>query len=425
MPDRHRLSRRRPALLAAHLIAAGLVAVGVLVQVLRPLAPDLGAAPSPEQWFDAAHLAQVRAYRQPLYVAGVAVLGLRLLVPCLAAFTDTGRRLTDRILSRVGQHRPARGATVVVLTVVIITDLVVLPLTFWAGFVHDGAFGFRTQGLVGWAYDWAVDQLPAWLIVGALVAGVYALARRAPRAWLPAASVGGAVLTASLVFAAPLLLEPLVYSMKPLPPGPTRSAVEEVLQRSGLRFERILVADASRRTTKRNAYVSGLGASQRVVLFDTLVDNQRPDEVGIVLAHEIGHVQHADLVRGTLFAGAGVVTLVYLLAGFLRWRSAVGRQSDVADPRGAAVVLALAVLINVASVPVQNLVSRRAEAAADLATLRITGAPATYLRLTEELARVNLADPLPPRWAQALWSTHPPPSARLEMGRRWANGLGG
>lgn len=422
--DRQRCSWRRPVLGAAHVVAAGLVVVGVLVQVVRPVAPDLGPAPPPEQWFDAAHLARVHAYRQPLYVVGVAALALRLAVPCLAAFTHAGRRLTDRIISRVGPHRPARAAAVVVVTVVVATDLIVLPLAFWAGFVHDGAFGFRTQGLAGWGYDWAVDQVPAWLVVGGLVVGGYALARRLPHAWMSAAGLGGAALTVALVFAAPVLLEPLVFSTEPLPPGPVRSEAEEVLERSGLDIERILVADASRRTTKRNAYISGLGVSRRVVLYDTLVRNQPPDEVGMVLAHEIGHAQHADLIRGTMFAVAGVVALVYLLGGLLRRRTATGRQTGIADPRAAAVVLAIVVLVNVVSVPVQTLVSRRAEAAADLAALRLTGAPATYLRLTEELARANLSDPLPPRWAQHLWSTHPPPSARLEMGRRWVEGLG-
>ncbi|HVM13698.1 MAG TPA: M48 family metalloprotease, partial [Egibacteraceae bacterium] len=115
----------------------------------------------------------------------------------------------------------------------------------------------------------------------------------------------------------------------------------------------------------------------------------------------------------------------YLLAAILRWRTQAGRQRSVTDPRAAALVLAVVVLANAVSVPVQNAVSRRAEAAADLASLRITGAPGTYLELTKGLARANLSDPLPPRWAMHLWSTHPSPSARLEMGRQWAEGLVG
>lgn len=413
---------RRPLLLGAHLVAAGVVVVGVAVQVVRPLAPDLGPPPPPGQWFDTTHLEQVAAYREPLYAAGLAGLTLRLATPCLVAFTSAGRRVTDRIVATVGEHRPARAAAAVVLAVVVATDLVLLPLVVWASFVHDGRFGFRTQGLAGWAYDWVVATVPAWLVVAVLAVGAYALAGRMPRAWPPVAGLAAFALTALLVYAAPLVLEPLVFDTEPVPAGPVRAEVERVLDRAGEDIDRIVVADASRRTTKRNAYVSGLGTSRRVVLYDTLVDNQPADEVGVVMAHEIGHDQHADLARGTLFAGAGVVALVFVLAWVARRRTDAGRQRAVTDPRAAAVLLAIVVLVNALSVPLQNAASRRAEAAADLAALRITGDAATYLRMTEQLARANLTDPLPPRWARHLWSTHPPTTARLEMGRRWMDG---
>ncbi|HVL97942.1 MAG TPA: M48 family metalloprotease [Egibacteraceae bacterium] len=410
-------------LLGAHLVAGALVVVGVLAQVLRPLAPDLGPPPPPTVWFDAAHLAQVTAYRQPLYAAGVAALVLRLAVPCLAAFSGPGRRFVDGVVRRVGEHRPARAATAVVLAVVVITDLVVFPLAFWAGYVHEGAFGFRVHGLAGWARDWAVEKTPTWLVVATLTLGGYALARRLPRAWPPVAGAATALLAAAFVLVTPVVLEPLVFSTDTLPNGPVRAEVQRVLDRSDHQVERIVVADASRRTTKRNAYLSGLGPSRQVVLYDTLVESQPPDEVGAVLAHELAHHLHADLVRGTLLAAAGTTALCYLLAAVLRRRVRSGRQRTVGDPRAAAVVLALVVLATVVTAPVANAVSRRAEAAADLGALRITGAPATFQRLNAELARANLSDPLPPRWVQLLWSTHPPPSARLEMGRRWEEGL--
>lgn len=413
-------TKRGPLIAAAHVTAGVVVLAGVLGQFLRPLAPDLGPAPAPEQWFDAAYLAQVSAYQTPLYVAGVAALTMRLAVPCLVAFTGPGRRLTERIVDRVGAHRPARAAAAVVVVVVIATDLVVLPLSFWAGYVHEGTFGFRTQGLGGWAYDWAVAKGSAWLVVTVLVLGGYALARRLPRAWPPVAGLAAAGLTAVLVFATPFVLEPLVFRTEVLPAGPVRDEVERVVGRSEVQVDRIVVADASRRTTKTNAYVSGLASSGQVVLYDTLVENHAPEEVGMVLAHELGHAQHADLLRGTVFAAAGVIALAYLLAVFARRRVRLGRQRDVADPGAAAVFLAVVVVVNLLSVPVQNLASRRAEAAADLAALQLTQDPATYLALQYELGRTNSSDPLPPRWAQLLWSTHPPPSARLEMGRWWS-----
>jgi STE24 endopeptidase len=405
-----------------HALAALVVVAGVVVQIARPLAPDLGPMPNATAWFDRAYLDRAASYRQPIYAAGLVSLAVRLAVPFLVAFTARGRSLVARVVDRVGEHRPARAATAVVLLVVVGTDVLLSPLAFWAGFVHEGRFGFRTHGFGGWVSDWFAIRAPMWVMVALAVPCVVVLVRRLPRAWPPVVGLAGAGLTAVVVFASPLVLEPLLFRTEAVPQGPVRVEVERVIARSGEDIDRIVQADASRRTTKRNAYISGLGTSRQIVLYDTLVETSEPDEVGMVLAHELGHQQHADLARGTLGAAAGTIVAAYGLAWFVRRRTRRGRQSSEGDPRAAAVVLALVVALAAVSVPAQNALSRRAEAAADLAALRITGEPATYLRMNDELARGNLSDPAPPLWVRALWGTHPPSVSRLEMGRRWAEG---
>jgi STE24 endopeptidase len=401
----------------------GLVVVaavlGVLVQVVRPLAPDLGPPPDPARWFDEAFLEVARGYRQPRYVLSLLVLVLRLSVPLLVALTPPGRRLVDRVVERVGPHRPARAATVLVLAVMVVTELLVLPIAFWAGFVQDGRYGLRTQGLAGWAYDWAVANGLALAAAAVVVLLGYTLVRRLPRAWPPVVVLAGVLATAGVVFLGPLVVEPLTFRTEPLPAGPVRDEVDAVVARSGIDFERILVADASRRSTRRNAYVSGLWGSRRIVLYDTLVDNHPPAEVGAVLAHELGHHRHGDLTRGTLSSATGLAIGVYLLAFVVRRRTARGKQDHVADPRAAVLVLGLVLVLNAISLPVQNLASRRAEAAADLAALDLTRDPDTFVAKNLGLSRANLSNPRPPAWTHALWSTHPMVVSRLEMAERW------
>ncbi|MGH8898944.1 MAG: M48 family metalloprotease [Egibacteraceae bacterium] len=402
-----------------HGAAAALVVVGLAAQVARPLAPSLGALPAPSRWFDPAYLAQAAEYRRPLYAVALVMLGVRMAVPCLVAFTGRGHRVADRIVERIGPHRPARAAACVVIVVVALTDLALLPLEFWGRYVHEGAFGLRTQGLAGWARDWAVSAGLAWVAVGAATLGGWTLARRLERLWPPVVALGATALTALLMLAAPRVIEPLFFHTRPLEPGPVRTEVEQLLARADLRVDQILVADASRRTTKENAYASGFGTTRQVVLYDTLLAERTPAEVGLVLAHEFGHLRHADDVRGALLGGAGAVALVYGLAALVRWRAATGRQDGQADPRAAAVVVAVAVLAGALGMPLQLAFSRRAEAAADLASLDLTADPATYERVHIDLARANLADPAPPGWVTALWMTHPSTVARLKMGERW------
>jgi STE24 endopeptidase len=402
-----------------HSAAALLVVAGVLAEVVRPLAPDLGPPPDPARWFDTGYLALADRYRGPLYAAGLAGIGLRLLVVGLVAWSPPGRRAVTAVLARTGPRRPAVGAAAVAVAMLVAVDVALLPLAFWAGYVHEGAYGFRTQGLGGWWRDWLVAAVPVWLVSGLVVLGGYALARRLPRAWPPLAGLAGAGLVVALSYAGPVVLEPLRFRTEPLAPSPVHTEVERVLARAGERLDEIVVADASRRTTKQNAYVSGLGPTRRVVLYDTFLAGRRVDEVGVVLAHELGHHRNGDLGRSALSAGAGAVTTCYLLAALVRRRARAGRQDGPADPRAAALVVAVVVVLQVASLPLQMLLSRRAEAAADLAALSLSEDPGTFIEMNVGLARANLADPDPPGWAYLLWSSHPITSARLELALRW------
>lgn len=404
---------------AAHLLAAVWVLAALVVTIWRPLAPPLTELPPATRWFDPAHLAEVAAYQRPLQWAGLFGLVVRLVLPVLVAFTPAGRRLVERVVEWVGAQRGGLAATVVVVGVLIASDVAMAPLAFWAGYVHEGAYGFRTQGLGGWAYDWFAVRAPSWVAAALLVLAGYALARRLPRVWPPIAGLLGAVLVALVVFAGPYLLEPLLLRTAPLEPGPIREEIEDLLDDAGVPADRILVADASRRTTRANAYVSGLGATRRVVLYDNLVEQSTPAEVAMVVAHEVGHHRNADLPRGVALGGAGTVLMAYVLSAVARARVRRGAQEAVTDPRGAAVLLAVVVALNTVSMPVQSALSRRAEAAADLAALELTQDPGTYIDKTLELARSSLSDPDPPWWAYALWYSHPTAVARLTMGERW------
>jgi len=396
--------------------------VGVGAQLLRPLAPDLGPVPDPTAYFDPAFLARVEAYRAPARAAAVARVMLGVAVPLLVAGTGPGRRWTARVVERVGPARPARAAAVVALAVLVLTDVVTLPVSFWSGFVHEGAWGFRTQGLGGWARDWLVSRAPGWAAIAAAVGGGVVLVRRAPRAWPAVAGLAGAALTVVAVFVAPLVIEPLTADLAPLGDGPVRREVERVLDRAGEQVDTLLVADASRRTTKENAYVSGLGATRRVVLHDTLLASRSPEEVGAVLAHELAHDRNGDLSRGVAAGAAGAVVLAYAAAALLRRRArrapASSGPAAVANPRAVPAVLALVAALTVASLPVQTLLSRRAEAAADWGALAVTGDPATFADSMRGLAEGNYSDPSPPWFARLLWSSHPTPTARLHMSER-------
>lgn len=410
--DRWRWWRR-----VGHAAAVGVILVGLVATIARPAAPAIGEPLPALRWFDDSFRDLAWAYQRPRDVVAVIAVAVRVAVAIGLAASPPGRRVVGRIAGRLG-HRPWMVAAVVAGATVVLVDLLLSPLAFWSGFVHDGVFGLRTQGLGGWLRDWVVFRVPGWAGAVALAAAGYAVARRCPCGWPPLVALGGAVVVAVMVMAGPVVLEPLRHDTTPLADGPARRAVEDVAEAADLGVDEVLVADASRRTARENAYVSGLGATRRMVLYDTLVEARQPDEIRAVVAHEVAHHQHRDLERGTLAAAGAVVAGVYALAWWLRHRTGRGRQREITDPRACGVVIAAVLIVSVLATPVEAAVSRRMEAAADWQALQLTGDPAAHEQLRVELARSNLSRPDPPGWRHVWWGTHPRPVERLTMVER-------
>src|SRR5205823_1245144 len=148
------------------------------------------------------------------------------------------------------------------------------------------------------------------LVAAAVVATIYvAFARALPRAWPVAIAFAGCALTFLAIFILPVIYEPAFSSFRPVDPA-TRARVIAIAAREGVKVDKVLISLQSVRTTTENAYVSGLGATKRVVLYDTLVARRTSREVDLVVAHEIGHVKHNDILKGALLGSAGVVAAV-------------------------------------------------------------------------------------------------------------------
>jgi STE24 endopeptidase len=192
----------------------------------------------------------------------------------------------------------------------------------------------------------------------------------------------------------------------------------------------VLVSDASRRTTRVNAYVSGVGRTRRVVVYDTLLrpDSERPvspereDEVAVVLAHELAHVAHRDVLWGTVagavLTGAGVLLVNWLLG--LGWVERLLHAGGLGDPLVAPGLLLLGAIGGLLASPVASAVSRWAEARADWTALEVSRDPATAVEVERRLALENRADLRPNRLMLLVFASHPPTMARIAQARLWA-----
>ena len=340
----------------------------------------------------------------------------------LLGLTPAGAGIVAWVAQPFGGHWLAE-AVLGGLVVLMLLWLASLPFAAWRHIVLRD-YGLSTQSWRSWAVD-LLKSGAVGVVTGAVVlAGFYAATRFAPDWWWAFAAAGAAALVVLLSFVFPVLVEPVFNTFTPMPAGPLRDELITMAARDGIRVREVLVADASRRTTGLNAYVSGLGATRRIVVYDTLLRETPAGEVRSVVAHELGHAKDRDPEVGTLLGAIGAaaaVVALYLVGqseGLLRRAGVDSRGS----PRAIGLVVAVATLAGLVTGPLQSLVSRRVEVRADRHALQLTGNSADFAAMQLRLATVNIADVHPPRLEYLLFATHPDTVERLAAAREAAGG---
>ncbi|WP_084000725.1 M48 family metallopeptidase [Actinomadura kijaniata] len=418
---------RRPRVAAAVTAGVLLASVAVILAVTTPWDPLSGhvpggrTVPDPALDFSAAELARARAFDAELNPIAYTRLAVGLLAVLALGLTPLGARFLGWATAR-GRRWPLRVAlAAVVLTTVL--RLVGLPFGIWGETVLR-RYGLSTQTWGSWLGDQARSLAVTWVVWSLALLLLYALLRRFPRYWWTGAAVGAFLLVVGGSFVYPVVVEPVFNKFHSLPAGRLRSDLLAMADRDGVPVEDVLVADASRRTTSLNAYVSGFGSTRRIVVYDTLLKSP-PARIESIVAHELGHAKHRDVLHGTLIGGLGVAGAVCLLSLLLSSprlarRSGTPEGAAAADARSVALVLALVTVATQLGGPVQNFVSRRVEARADAHALDLTRDPATFVSMQHELSARNLSDPRPNGLERLLWSSHPPGPERIAMARDWA-----
>jgi STE24 endopeptidase len=357
-----------------------------------------------------------RRYHDPRYRVILADLAIGLALLVLVALTGPGHAFS----SVVDPLPEALGALVLGALLVVLSALVRLPLSIWLGLTHERDFGFSRQS--GW--DYALDRVKGVgigaVLTGAGMAGLVGAAVLFPSAWPVVAAVGAALLVLLLSFVAPVLLEPVFNKFRPLDDAELREAVMGLATDAGVPVREVLVADASKRTTKLNAYVSGLGATRRVVLYDTLVETATTPEVLTVVAHELGHRRYRHVALGTALAMAGSVGFVLVLWALLQHDGVLSAIAATAagDARIVAFALLVGSLLGLLLAPLQAALSRSWEYACDRFAVEQTGDLGAFESAFGRLSQANLPDPEPPRLAYLWLFSHPTVPERLEAARR-------
>jgi len=398
----------RSRLSLAFVVAVAAAAAATFL--LRPRSGLIEPAPvDVQQYFTAAQLDRAEDFRSLQRVLGLAGLGIGIGTLAVLAW-----RPPRGALRRL-EARPLLGGAATGAGISLVLVVTGLPVTAW---MRSRALdvGLATQS---WP-DWVVDVLKAAGIgavtaaIGGLVA--VALARRFPRRWWAPAAVLVVAYGFVTIWLYPILIDPVFNKFESLPDGRLRTEVLQLADRAGVDVGQVYRVDASRRTSAANAYVIGLGHSKRVVLYDNLIDDFPRDDVRVVVAHELGHQKHDDLLRGlawlAIVAPAGTFLAQALAERFAR-RERLGTPAALP-----AIALAIA-LVSLGLGCASNVLSRRVEASADSFALRLTNDAQGFIDFERRITLSNISDPNPPELLHVLFDTHPTPLERLGAGEAW------
>ena len=344
-----------------------------------------------------------------------------LLIPAVFLYSGLSARL--RTLAFRWGRRWLPSLALYGFLFVCISALVSLPLSYYEGFVREHAYGLSTQTVARWASDWAKGTGLAALGLSLVIGIPYWLLRKSPQRWWLYTGLAAAPLATFLLIISPVWIDPMFNDFGRMKDRQLEQRILALAARAGISGSRVYEVDKSKDTRTVNAYVTGVGSTKRIVLWDTILQKLDQDQILFAVGHEmghyvLGHVPKAIAVITLLMTGS--LCVIHLMAGrlILRFSPRFGftRLSDVAS---FPLLLLLGSLVSLLVSPALLAFSRHQEHEADRFGLELTrdnrAAATAFVRLQEE----NLAVPRP-GWLYVFWrASHPPLGERVDFANQY------
>ena len=296
------------------------------------------------------------------------------------------------------------------------------PLDYYSDFVLPHRYKQSTQNFKDWFKDQAKGLLITGVIGLVMLEIIYALLGAAPYTWWLWAALVMLLFTVLLSNLAPVLIFPLFYKYKPLEDEELVSRLTRLAEQAGAKVKGVFVFDMSSKTVAANAALMGLGNTRRIVLGDTLTENFTADEIESVLAHELGHHVHNDLVYGIIVQSLLTLVGFWLANQVMAWGIATFGYTSLTDPATLPLLFLALGVFGVVTMPLGNAWSRWREVKADTYALQTTNNPQAFISAMTRLANQNLAEAEPPAWVEFLLHSHPSINRRVAMAQGYNTG---
>jgi len=351
-----------------------------------------------------------------LGIADFAV-GFGLLVVLLATgWTGTLRDLAERGASQ----NYAYSVFLYVVMLTLVRKVLGTPLDYY-GFRLERRYNLSNQRFRSWIWDEFKGLLIGLVMATIAVELIYMLMREIPQHWWVIAWVIFLVLVVLLFQLAPVVLFPIFYKFEPLENEELKRRLIVLGERAGTRVRGVYKWHLSEKSKKANAALTGLGATRRIILADTLLDNYSDDEIEAVLAHELGHHVHRHILK-SIFVQAGITLFGFWLANEVL-RYAVERRNmfeTMSDFANLPLLILVSTVLSFLLMPALNAYSRFNERQADRYCFHSVASVEPFISSMNKLAEQNLAERTPSRWVEWLLHSHPAIAKRIAAAEAWA-----
>lgn len=332
-----------------------------------------------------------------------------------------GARIARHARSSIRGRFPGRVAAAAAIFTIF--ALMLFPLELTAGFLVPHAFELSNESFGAWLWDGIKGFFIATGVGSVLAALAFSAIDAFPRNWWLVLWAASVPLTLAIVFIAPVLVAPLFNDFEPLEDRGLERRLISLAEGVGIEGSRVYQVDKSKQTRTMNAYVTGLGSTKRIVIWDTLLEKMEEDEVVFVMAHEMGHYVLRHLWKGIAFTAA--VSFVLYGLGSIAISAGVRRNGErwgvtgVGDIAILPWALLVATLLGFLSSPVLSAMSRHIEHEADLFALEHTGMGEPGARAFAALAEGAKVDPSPHPLVELWRYSHPPLIDRMRLALSW------
>jgi STE24 endopeptidase len=362
---------------------------------------------------------EARRYNRIRRWLGIADFAVGLVFLILLLVTGWSDSLRD-VAYRLGFQNYSLSLFVYLLLLLVIAKALRVGLDYY-GFLLERRFKLSTQRFRSWVWD-EVKGFLVGLVLGTVVVEVlYLTIRQWPQHWWMLAWALFMGLFIVLAQLAPVVLFPIFYKFEALDNEDLRRRLVVLSERAGTRVRGVYRWKLSEKSKKANAALTGLGATRRIILADTLLDNYTPEEIEAVLAHELGHHVHRHILK-SIFVQAAITLFGFWAADWVL-RYAVDHRTfrfdELSDFANLPLLALVSVLLSLLLMPALNAYSRFNERQADRYAFESISSVEPFITSMNKLAEQNLAERTPSKWVEWFFHSHPAISGRLAAAREW------